>query len=103
MTDLAYSAKNIEASDKFYIDNADGEVRKKRNKDPDDGTLRWIVKKGLRKFKVKMIKTYFNLDYAKILGLILLRRQIELRPKLNLDLQFEFDEMIMEIESRITF
>ena len=103
MTDLAYSAKNIEASDKSYIDNGDGDVRKKRNKDPDDGTLRWIVKKGLRKFKFKMIKTYFNLDYAKILGLILLRRQIELRPKLNLDLQFEFDEMIKEIESLVTF
>ena len=83
MSELAYSAKNIEASDKFYRDDCVGDVKKKRNKNPDDGTLRWIVKKGLRKFKVKMIKTYFNLDYAKILGLVLLRRQIELRPQLN--------------------
>ena len=83
MTELAYSAKNIEASDKFYIDNADGEVRKKRNKDPDDGTLRWIVKKGLRKFKVKMIKTYFNLGYAKILAFILVQRQDEIMAKLE--------------------
>jgi len=48
-------------------------------------------------------KGYFNLDYAKILGLVLLRRQDELRPQLYSNQQFLLDEMIKEIESHVTF
>ena len=103
MSELAYSAKNIEASDKFYRDDCVGDVKKKRNKNPDDGMLRWIVKKGLRKFKVKMVKTYFKRDYARILGLILLRRQDELRPQLNSNQQFELEEMVQEIKAHVKF
>ena len=50
-----------------------------------------------------MINMYFGLDYAKILGLVLLRRQEELMPQFNSDQRSEYEEMIHEIETYATF
>ena len=50
-----------------------------------------------------MIKTYFKRDNAKILGLVLLRRQGEIRGEPNSDLHSELDEMINEIEAHVEF
>jgi hypothetical protein len=48
-----------------------------------------------------MIKTYFNLDKAKILALVLLRRQDKLRPQLNSNQQSELEEMVQEIKAHV--
>ena len=48
-----------------------------------------------------MIKTYFNLDKAKILALVLLRRQDKLRPQLNCNQQSELEEMVQEIKAHV--
>ena len=60
---------------------------------------------GLRDFNDKMIEDYFSRDYAKILALVLVRRQKQekLRPKLISNQQSLIDEMIKEIESLVTF
>jgi hypothetical protein len=55
MSKLAYSAKQNIASHYIYRDEVDGDNRKKKRKNPDDGSLRWVVKKGLCKFTVTMI------------------------------------------------
>ena len=55
MSNLAYSAKYNIAYNNIFRGEGDGENGKKKRKNPDDGTLRWVVKKGLRKFTVKMI------------------------------------------------
>ena len=48
-----------------------------------------------------MIEGYFNLDYAKILALVLLRRQDKLRPQLYSNQQSLLDEMIQEIKTHV--
>ena len=103
MSNLAYSAKYNIAYNNIFRGEGDGDNCKKKRKSPDDGTLRWVVKKGLRKFTVKMILTYFDLDHAKILGLVLLRRHDELMPQFNSDQQSDYREMIHEIETYVTF
>ena len=88
---------NYYLSNILFRDKGDGDNSKK-SKNPDDGTLRWVVKKGLRRFTVSMIETYFDLDHAKVLGLVLLLRRDEVIPELDSDeLRSVYEEMVKEI------